>query len=164
MKGILQWETGFPPVYNQESKVLILGSFPSVKSREIQFYYGHKQNRFWRTVCGYFHEEVPQDVEGKTEFLLRRGIALWDIAQSCEIIGSSDASIKNAEIVDLTEILATAKIQKILLNGSLSYQLFLKKYENINIPYQKLPSTSPANPRFSMEIWQNALDSVFCKQ
>ena len=144
--------------------MLILGSFPSVKSREIQFYYGHKQNRFWRTVCGYFHEEVPQDVEGKTEFLLRRGIALWDIAQSCEIIGSSDASIKNAEIVDLTEILATAKIQKILLNGSLSYQLFLKKYENINIPYQKLPSTSPANPRFSMEIWQNALDSVFCKQ
>ena len=113
MKGVLQREIGFPPVYNQHSKVLILGSFPSVKSREIAFYYGHKQNRFWKTVCGYFHEEIPQTTEGKRDFLLRNKIALWDIALSCDIVGSSDASIKNADIADLSEIIATAKIEKI---------------------------------------------------
>ena len=163
MKGILQRETGFPPVYNANSKVLILGSFPSVKSREIAFYYGHKQNRFWKTVCGYFHEEIPQSAEEKRDFLLRNKIALWDIALSCDIVGSSDASIKNADIADLSEILATAKIEKIFLNGSLAHQLFLKKYAKIDIPYQKLPSTSPANPRFSLQIWKDALDSVFHK-
>lgn len=163
MKGILQRETGFPPVYNANSKVLILGSFPSVKSREIAFYYGHKQNRFWKTVCGYFHEEIPQSAEEKREFLLRNKIALWDIALSCDIVGSSDASIKNADIADLSEILATAKIEKIFLNGSLAHQLFLEKYAKIDIPYQKLPSTSPANPRFSLQIWKDALDSVFHK-
>ena len=163
MKGISQKQTGFPPVYNKDSKVLILGSFPSVKSREISFYYGHKQNRFWRTICGYFHEEVPIDVEGKRAFLLRRNVALWDVARSCEIVGSSDASIKNAEIVELDEIFKTAKIERIFLNGSLAYQLFLQKYANIDIPYQKLPSTSPANPRFSLQSWTEALDSVFFK-
>ncbi len=161
MKGIFQREVGFPPVYNEHSKVLILGSFPSVKSREIAFYYGHKQNRFWKTICGYFHEDVPQTIEEKRAFLLRHKIALWDIALSCDIVGSSDASIKNAEIADLSEILATASIEKIFLNGNLSYQLFLQRYENIDIPYQKLPSTSPANPRFSPQIWQEALDGVF---
>ncbi|MBQ7913618.1 MAG: DNA-deoxyinosine glycosylase [Clostridia bacterium] len=161
MKGILQKQTGFPPVYDKDSKVLFLGSFPSVKSREISFYYGHKQNRFWRTVCGYFHEEIPNSVDGKRAFLLRNGIALWDIALSCEIVGSSDASIKNAEIADLSEIFTTARIQKIFLNGNLAYQLFLQKYADINIPYQKLPSTSPANPRFSQQIWTEALDAVF---
>ncbi len=154
-------EMGFPPVFDKNSKVLILGSFPSVKSREIQFYYGHKQNRFWRTICGYFHEEIPQYIEEKRTFLLRNGIALWDIAASCEIVGSSDASIKNAKIVDLTEILKTANIQRIFLNGALANQLFLTKYANIDIPYQKLPSTSPANPRFSLSIWTEALDAVF---
>lgn len=161
MKGILQKQTGFPPFYNKESKVLILGSFPSVKSREISFYYGHKQNRFWRTICGYFHEEVPNDVEGKRTFLLRRNIALWDVARSCEIVGSSDASIKNAEIADLSEIFEAAKIERIFLNGTLAYQLFLQKYADIAIPYQKLPSTSPANPRFFPQAWTEALDAVF---
>ena len=161
MKGVLQREIGFPPVYNQHSKVLILGSFPSVKSREIAFYYGHKQNRFWKTVCGYFHVKIPQTTEEKRDFLLRNKIALWDIALSCDIVGSSDASIKNADIADLSEILATAEIEKIFLNGSLAYRLFLSKYENINISYQKLPSTSPANPRFSLQAWKEAFDEVF---
>ena len=164
MKGELQRETGFPPVYNKDSRVLILGSFPSVKSREIAFYYGHKQNRFWRTICGYFHEEIPQTTEEKLEFLLRNRIALWDIALSCDIVGSADSSIKNAEIADLSEIFSTAKIEKIFLNGNLAYQLFLKKYANIDIPYQKLTSTSPANPRFSAQIWRTALDTVFHKE
>ncbi len=161
MKGVLQKQTGFPPVYNKDSRALILGSFPSVKSREISFYYGHKQNRFWRMICGYFHEEVPGDIEGKRDFLLRRKVALWDVALSCEIVGSSDASIKNAEIADLSVIFAAAKIERIFLNGSLAYQLFLQKYADVDIPYQKLPSTSPANPRFSLQAWTEALDAVF---
>lgn len=148
---------GFPPVYNEQSKVLILGSFPSVKSREIQFYYGHKQNRFWKTVCGIFGESVPDTIDKKKEFLLRRKIALWDIAESCEIVGSSDASLKNAKIVDLAEIIKNAPIEKILLNGSTAFALFISKYENVGIPYRKMLSTSPANPRFSTESWEKEL-------
>ena len=88
---------GFPPVYDTHSEVLILGSFPSVKSREISFYYGNKQNRFWKTVCAFFGEDVPDSVEGKKAFLLRRKIALWDMVTECEIVGSADASIQNAK-------------------------------------------------------------------
>lgn len=156
-----QRKTGFAPVFDKDSKVLILGSFPSVKSRAIEFYYGHKQNRFWRMICGYFGEEVPPTTEGKKQFLLRRNIALWDMATACEIQGSSDASVKNAELADLHPIFQTAKIERILLNGSLSYQLFLQKYADISISYEKMPSTSPANPRYDEKIWRNALDAVF---
>ncbi len=154
-------KTGFPPVYDKNSRVLILGSFPSVKSREIEFYYGHKQNRFWGMLCGYFSEEIPVATAGKKEFLLRKGIALWDMATSCYIDGSSDDSVREAEIADLTEIFGNAKIEKILLNGSLAYRLFLEKYAGIDIPYQKMLSTSPANPRYKQEEWWNALDDVF---
>ena len=156
-----QRKTGFAPVFDQNSKVLILGSFPSVKSRAVEFYYGHKQNRFWRMICGYFGEEVPPTTEGKKQFLLRRNIALWDMATACEIEGSSDASVKNAELADLHPIFQTAKIERILLNGSLSYQLFLQKYADISISYEKMPSTSPANPRYDEAIWRKALDKVF---
>lgn len=152
---------GFAPVYNENSKVLILGSFPSVKSREISFYYGHKQNRFWKMLCGYFQEEIPLSIEGKKDFLYRNKIALWDIAVACEIEGSADSTLKNAEIADLSEMLTGAKIEKILLNGSLAYQLFLQKYDTIEIPYAKMPSTSPANPRYKEETWKKALDEVF---
>lgn len=156
-----QIKMGFPPVFNEESKVLILGSFPSVKSREISFYYGHIQNRFWKMLCGYFQENTPETIEGKKTFLLQRNIALWDIATACQIQGSSDASIKNAMIADLQPIFKTAKIEKVLLNGTLAYDLFLSKYESIDIPYQKMPSTSPANPRYNQEIWWRALNDVF---
>ena len=159
----MEKEIGFAPVYNAESKVLILGSFPSVKSREIAFYYGHKQNRFWKMITSYFGEGIPQSVEDKKNFLFRNKIALWDIATACEIVGSSDSSIKNAEIADLSEILQTAKIEKILLNGTLAYTLFLQKYANLSIKYEKMPSTSPANPRYTVEVWKNALDEVFDK-
>ena len=161
MKGVSQREVGFPPVYNQDSKVLILGSFPSVKSREIAFYYGNKQNRFWRTICGYFGEQIPETTQGKREFLQRRNIALWDMAVSCEIEGSADSSIKNVEIADLSEIFKTANIEKILLNGTLAYELFLSRYSDCNIPYIKMPSTSPANPRFQEEIWRKELNEVY---
>ncbi len=154
-------EMGFPPVFDRESRVLILGSFPSVKSRQIEFYYGNKQNRFWRTVCGFFKEEIPESTQGKIEFLHRSKIALWDMATACEIEGSSDASVKNAELADLELVYSQAKLEKILLNGSLAYTLFLQKYANLDIPYARLPSTSPANPRFNKEAWERALGEVF---
>ena len=129
---------GFAPVYNEHSRVLILGSFPSVKSREISFYYGNKQNRFWHMICGFFGEEIPDTTAGKKEFLLRRGIALWDMVTSCKINGSADTSIKNATTADLEIIFQTAKIEKILLNGTLAYNLFVEKYKDVNIYYQKM--------------------------
>lgn len=152
---------GFGPVYNENSRILILGSFPSVKSREISFYYGNKQNRFWGTVCGFFGEEIPKDIEGKKAFLLQHGIALWDMVTSCEINGSADASIKNAQTADLDMIFQRAKIEKILLNGTLAFDLFVEKYKDIEINYQKMPSTSPANPRFLESVWWEALNDVY---
>lgn len=152
---------GFAPVFDKNSRVLILGSFPSVKSREIDFYYGHKQNRFWKMLCGYFGEFVPDTVEGKKAFLQRNKIALWDMVVSCEIQGSADASVKNAVTADLNEVLRFANIEKILLNGTLSYDLFQKSYADLTIPYEKMPSTSPANPRYDEKVWRRALDEVF---
>jgi hypoxanthine-DNA glycosylase len=152
---------GFPPVFDKHSKVLILGSFPSVKSRQIDFYYGNKQNRFWKTLCGYFQAEIPATTEEKRDFVLSRNVALWDMVISCEIKGSSDASIKNVEIANLDEILSIAPIEKIILNGTLAYDLFLKNYQRLTIPYEKLPSTSPANPCFNEDIWRKALNDVF---
>lgn len=154
-------KTGFAPVFDGESRVLILGSFPSVKSRRIEFYYGNKQNRFWSMLCGYFGETVPETTAGKRDFLARRKIALWDMVVACEIEGSADASVKNAETADLNEILKKAPIEKVLLNGRLAYELFINRYADIPIPYQKMPSTSPANPRYQKEVWTKELDGVF---
>ncbi len=152
---------GFPPVFDEHSRILILGSFPSVKSREVAFYYGNPQNRFWRMICGYFGEEIPETVEGKKDFLLRRKIALWDIATACEVEGSADSSIKNVEIADLSEIFRTANLQRILLNGSLAYDLFTSRYADCGIEHVKMSSTSPANPRFKEGIWHEELNYVF---
>ena len=152
---------GFAPVFDKDSRVLILGSFPSVKSREVDFYYGHKQNRFWKMLCCYFNEGIPATKEEKIAFLKRNKIALWDMAVSCEIKGSSDASVKNAVTADLQEILPYAKIEKILLNGTLSYDLFMKSYADLDVPFEKMPSTSPANPRYDEKVWRRALDDVF---
>ena len=149
---------GFPPIYDENSEVLILGSFPSVKSREISFYYGNKQNRFWSTVCGLFGEEIPESVEGKKDFLYRRKIALWDMVTECEIEGSADASIQNAKRADLTEIFKACKLRKILLNGALAYELFIEDYADCGVSYRKMSSTSPANPRFSKEKWWEELE------
>ena len=95
----------FPPVYNEYSKILILGSFPSVKSREQQFYYGHPQNRFWKVLSGVFQTVVPQSIAEKKTFLLSHGIALWDVIASCRITGSSDSSIHDVEVNDFQQIL-----------------------------------------------------------
>ena len=112
-------------------------------------------------MCGFFGEEIPESVDGKKEFLLRNKIALWDMATSCEIEGSADASVKNAKLADLGEIFQAAKIEKILLNGTLAYQLFIQKYATIDIPHVKMPSTSPVNPRFNPRIWEKELYEVF---
>lgn len=154
---------GFAPVFDEKSRILVLGSFPSVKSRKIEFYYGNQQNRFWRMLCGCFGEEIPQTTAGKKAFLLKRGVALWDIVTACEIEGSSDASIQNAEIANLNEVLSVAKIEKILLNGAAAYRLFVENYAHLSIPYEKMPSTSPANPKFNESVWKKAFDEIFIK-
>lgn len=152
---------GFGPIYDGESKVLILGSFPSVKSRKVEFYYGNPQNRFWRVVCGYFGESVPDTVDGKRDFLLRRNIALWDIVTECEIVGSQDATIKNFITADLNSLLQNSEIGFIILNGGKAFSIFKARYGDINIPYAQLPSTSPANTHFDEKEWINALSRAF---
>lgn len=143
---------GFGPVYDEKSKILILGSFPSVKSREAAFFYGHPQNRFWKVLARLYQEELPQLVEERRCFLLRHQIALWDAIESCDIIGSSDASIKNVEPVDIMRILTASPIQAIYGNGTKACQMYNKYLEPITkrtiIP---LPSTSPANAAWSLE-------------
>lgn len=141
-----------PPLYNEASKVLVLGSFPSVKSREAQFFYHHPQNRFWRVISAVFHEPLPITVEEKRELLLRNNIAVWDVIESCEIVGSADSSIKNVIANDLSEILQTAKLNRIISNGSTSHQLYMKHiFPTTGIEALKLPSTSPANASCSMD-------------
>ena len=141
-----------PPVFDKDSKVLILGSFPSVKSREEGFFYGHPQNRFWKVTARVFDEETPKTISEKKAFLLRNHIALWDVIGSCEIEGSADSSIKNASVNDLSEILKTADIQAIYLNGQKSYQLYQKYlFPTIKREGICLPSTSPANAAWTLE-------------
>ena len=140
------------PVYDKNSKILILGSFPSVKSREEGFFYGHKQNRFWKVVSRIFEEEEPESIEEKKSLLIRNKIALWDVIQSCDIVGSSDSSISNVVPNDLSIILSTADIKAIYVNGKTAHKYY-KKYTEpvIKRPAICLPSTSPANAAWSME-------------
>ncbi len=138
------------PVYDERSKVLILGSFPSVKSREQGFFYGHPQNRFWRVLPSLFGEEV-HTVEEKKAFLLRRHIALWDVIDSCDIEGSSDASIVNVKANDLTRILRAAPIKAIFCNGAASKKWYDRLLRDaLGREAVQLPSTSPANARSSL--------------
>jgi hypoxanthine-DNA glycosylase len=148
----------FPPLYDENSRVLILGSFPSVKSREEMFFYGHPQNRFWRVISAVFECDVPKTVEEKREMLLSHGVALWDVLASCEIEGSADSTIKNAEANDLSPIFSAAKIEKVFVNGRTAekyYNKYLK--EKLGREAVCLPSTSPANAAWSQgrlaEAW-----------
>ncbi len=140
------------PVYNADSKILILGSFPSVKSREAKFFYGHPRNRFWKVASVVFGENVPETIEEKKKFLIRNGIALWDVIYSCDIVGSSDSSIKNVVVNDLTIILSQAQIKNIFVNGKKAYSLY-NKYIRPRIARDAicLPSTSPANAGWNLE-------------
>ena len=151
------------PVYDARSRVLILGSFPSVKSREAAFFYGHPQNRFWRVLSALTGAPVPQSIPEKQALLLNHGIALWDTIASCEITGSSDSSIRNVTPNDLTPILQTAKIRKIYCNGTASWRLYQKYLlPQTKLPAQKLPSTRPANAAWTLprlvDAWRVILD------
>lgn len=146
---------GFPPLFDKNSKILILGSFPSVKSREQNFYYGNKQNRFWG-LLGKAFCAAAETVSDRKQLCIANGIALWDIVTSCEIEGSMDSDIKNYTLADLSEVLRLAPIQKILCNGVKAYQLTLSVYSG-DIPVLKMPSTSPANVRFDAQIWLEQL-------
>ena len=142
----------FEPVFDEHSRILILGSFPSVKSREIQFYYGHPQNRFWKVMAQVLNEKVPQTIPEKKEMLLRHHIALWDVIASCDIAGSSDSSIKNAVPADISRILKAADIQTIIANGGTAFRLYGRYCEPVTgRPAALCPSTSPANAAFSLE-------------
>ncbi len=140
------------PVFDENSKILILGSFPSVKSREEMFFYGHPQNRFWKVLAGVFGRELPLTVEEKRNFLLSSGVALWDVIASCDITGSSDSSIKNVLPNDLSEILNAADIDRIFVNGRTAekyYNQYIK--EKTGREATALPSTSPANAAWSVD-------------
>ena len=141
-----------PPLYDEFSRVLILGSFPSVKSREQQFFYGHIQNRFWRVMAPVLDCPVPVSIEQKREMLLSHHIAVWDVIAGCEITGSSDASIRNVTPNDLSEILTCADIREIYTNGGKAGQLYKKYiYPANGREAVTLPSTSPANAGYSLE-------------
>ena len=137
------------PVYDESSKILILGSFPSTKSREEMFFYAHPQNRFWRVISSLLGERLPENVEEKRELLLKHGIAVWDSIASCDIAGSSDSTIKNVTPNNLDTILKSGNVKAIFTNGKTSEKYF-KRY-NKAIQSINLPSTSPANAAWSFE-------------
>ena len=142
----------FGPLYDGNSRVLILGSFPSVRSREQNFFYGHPQNRFWRVIAAVFGQPVPQTVEEKKLLILDNGLALWDSIASCEITGSSDASIRNARANDISIILNSCSIERIYCNGRKSHELYQKYIEpETGREAVCLPSTSPANAKWTLE-------------
>lgn len=147
------------PVYDCNSKILILGSFPSVKSREAEFFYGHPQNRFWKVTAGIFKESVPESTEEKRKFLLKNKIAVWDVIHSCDITGSSDSSIKNVVPNDIRPILSQSNIENIFTNGKTAHKLYNKYIKpQTDIEAFCLPSTSPANAAWNIEklidVWR----------
>ncbi len=156
----------FGPVYDEHARILILGSMPSVKSREQQFYYGHPKNRFWKVLAAALEERIPETVEEKKRLLLRRHVALWDVIASCDIVGSSDSSIRNARANDMRVILDKADIRAVFVNGGKAYELFTRYCKALcageGAPRLiKLPSTSPANAAWSLEkltdVWKTEI-------
>ena len=143
----------FPPLYNEESRVLILGTIPSPKSREQGFYYGHPRNRFWKMLAQVFGEPEPKTIEEKKKLALRHHVARWDVLASCSIDGVSDSSIKNVVPNDMNVILSRADIQAMLPTGTKATALYQKHCEpKCHVPCIGLPSTSPANCRVTDEV------------
>lgn len=151
----------FGPFYRADSEILILGSFPSVKSREQAFYYAHPQNRFWRVLAACFGDDVPETILQKHELLECHKIALWDVIEECEITGSSDASIRGALPTDIEWLLGQTSVRKVFLNGKTAEKCFLKFHPDFRLPTVTLPSSSPANAAWSLErlieVWKPAL-------
>jgi len=136
----------FEPIFDKNSKVLILGSLPSPKSREIGFYYGHPQNRFWKVLSKIFEEQIPSSIEGRKKFVLKYHIALWDVVKNCEIKGASDSSISNVEVNDIKGLIQKTSIKYVITTGKKADSLYQKYILPItNIESLCLPSTSPAN-------------------
>jgi len=148
----LRLEHGFDPVFDSCSQVLVLGTFPSVLSRQNGFYYGHPNNRFWRVIAKILHAELPKSIEEKKALLLLGGIALWDVVQSCEIEGSKDASIRDVVPNDVASLLLACPIERICANGATAFALY-RKYllSSTGREILRLPSTSPANAAWSLE-------------
>ncbi|MBR5756144.1 MAG: DNA-deoxyinosine glycosylase [Firmicutes bacterium] len=147
----------FGPLYDKNSRVLILGSLPSVKSREQNFFYGHPQNRFWPLIAKLFDEKIPETIPEKKRLILRHHLALWDTIYSCDIIGSSDSSIKNVVPTDLAQIINSSKVDRIFCNGGTSGKYFHRHQEKaLGIKAEILPSTSPANAAWSMDRLEEA--------
>ena len=148
-----------PPFFDEKSTVLVLGSFPSVKSREAGFFYGHPRNRYWMVIAAIFGSDPLTTIEEKKEFLRKNHIAMWDTIQSCTITGSSDSSIRDVVPNDLDRILKAAPIRRIFCNGTTSYNLYMKYiYPKTGREAVKMPSTSPANAAWSLprliDAWQ----------
>lgn len=142
----------FPPLYGEASHTLILGSFPSVRSREAMFFYGHPQNRFWKVIAALYGETEPRDIPAKRALILDHGLALWDSVASCNINGSSDSSITDVTPADLASVLAGSEIRRIFCNGTRSYEVYCKyQLPVLGIEAVKLPSTSPANAAWSLD-------------
>ena len=149
------------PIYDENSEILILGSFPSVKSRDEGFFYGHPQNRFWKVVSMVYGEDVPKTISEKKSFLLRNHIALWDVIGSCDIEGSADSSIRNVSANDLSVILNHAEIRQIYVNGQTAYKYYRKYSEKATGSSAVcLPSTSPANAAWSLERLTEAWNCI----
>ena len=149
------------PIYDENSEILILGSFPSVKSREAGFFYGHPHNRFWKVVSMVYGEDVPKTIPEKKSFLLRNHIALWDVIGSCDIEGSADSSIRNVSANDLSVILNHAEIRQIYVNGQTAYKYYRKYSEKATGRSAVcLPSTSPANAAWSLERLTEAWNCI----
>ena len=152
----------FPPLFDSESRTLILGSFPSVKSREAMFFYGHPQNRFWRLIALLCHEDTPQTIEEKSSLILRHHLALWDSIRSCTITGSSDSSVRDVVPNDLRVIFDNSKTERVFCNGALSHKMYMKYiYPQTGIAAVKLPSTSPANAAYSLERLAESWQVIF---
>ena len=150
-----------PPVFDENSRVLILGSFPSVKSREVGFFYGHPQNRFWTTLGHVLGDDIPHTVDEKRALLLSHGIALWDVIASCRIEGSSDSSIRDVIPNDIASLVAAHEIRFIFVNGKAAQALYQKHiFPTLGIPAIPLPSTSPANAAWSAEALAEAWRAV----
>lgn len=148
--------TGFVPYVNEDSEILILGSFPSVMSRKSDFYYGNPQNRFWKVLSAVYNAPLPCDNDSKKALLKANKIALWDMVTECDIDGSMDSAIKNATVADIDSFLSRYKIKRIIANGKTAYR-YLSLFPQY-LPFSLcLPSTSPANPRFSFDAWKKAL-------
>ena len=164
-RGAMEYEHvqhTFPPVYDENSRILILGSLPSVKSREQHFYYGHKQNRFWKVMAEVLGSSVPETIEEKKKLLLANEIALWDVIAQCDIVGSSDSTIRNVTVNDIAGLLQKTHIEKIVANGGKAKQLYDKYLcQETGREIIAMPSTSPANAAWSLERLVEAYRELF---